>query len=136
MNTSQVLILVGLIAFVDLGVLPIIIYAMVNGSWGELERKFPARPLGNEAVRRDFQSVHIDLCSFGGSVHIAVDETCLHILPTKFLRWFKAGPISIPWEAVESVEPSWPRKYMKARVAGKKITTPRWALEMAIPPLP
>lgn len=129
MPVSQGAIAVALVVAVDLVVVPLIIRAVVQGSWGDLEKKFPARPPAADAVRRQFQSVRIGMSNFGGCAHIAVDRDCLHLLPARFIRWFGAGPISVPWDRLEDPSPA-RSGVVTARLGATKLTAPAWAVEL------
>ncbi len=131
MPPSQVALIVGLFIAVDLVVIPIVIRAGIVGSWGDLQKSWPGRPPADGAVVREFQSLRMGSTSFGGCVHIAVDEKHLHLLPAKFLRWFGAAPVSVPWESITDVRPAGRGKFASASLGGRRVTAPAWALELA-----
>ena len=133
MPVSHNVIVIGLFVATDLVVIPLIIRTIVNGSWGELQNAFPARPVAGGAVLREFQSLRIGTANFGGCVHIAVDEACLHLLPAMFIRWFGAGPVSIPWESLSEVRRTSRGRFAEAVAGRKRLTAPAWALELAEP---
>jgi len=134
MPASQVATVVVIFILVDLIIIPLVIRAVVASSWGSLERAWPGRPVGGGAVVREFQSVRIGSSNFGGCVHIAVDDRFLHLMPARFIRWFGAGPVSVPWESLTDVRPVRGGAYASAAAGGTRLTAPAWALELARPP--
>ncbi|MBU6414091.1 MAG: hypothetical protein KGS45_11530 [Planctomycetes bacterium] len=121
--------IVFLFVVVDLVVVGAVMTAAIEGVLGKLAKKFPAQPIGLNAKRRNFQSMSSGLVNLGFCIHIATDEQHLHILPTAFLRLFKAKPMSIPWDKVD-LQPEQPRKrWLNVRAEGSDLTLPAWILD-------
>ena len=133
MTTAKTVTIVLLVMGIDLIVVPVILRALVAASWDDLARAFPGQGPGPGAVRHDFQSIAIGVMSFGVCVHIAVDERALHLLPARVLRWVGAKPITIPWENIAVPERRPGAARLKARVDGKSLLAPAWALDLAGP---
>ncbi|MBL8764734.1 MAG: hypothetical protein JNM07_10745 [Phycisphaerae bacterium] len=110
----------------------LLIRAMMGSSWGDLARAFPAREPARDAVRRNFQTVSLNSMNFGGCVHLAVDPTFLHIIPTRFVRVLGGSTgISIPWESIVVSGGDEQRKMRRAQVGSKTLRAPAWCLELA-----
>jgi hypothetical protein len=110
-----------------------LIWAIMRVSWRPLMMKYPAqRPTAN-AVTRNFQSYRFGHLNFGFSMHTTVDERHLHLTPARFLRWFGAGPISVPWESITDVRPARIGRYATARFDRMRVVGPRWCLQLAEP---
>jgi hypothetical protein len=133
MPTSTIITLASIFALFDSMVVCAVLSVVIKNGWGDLAAKFPGVEPRPDAVRKEFQSIGIDLSSFGGCVHVAADRDYLHLLPAKFLRWFGAKAMSIPWGEIQ-VEPAKKRKSsMKVKVGSTKIVGPTWALSLANP---
>lgn len=131
MTTLQIIALVACFLIVDLVVVGAVI-TMATTSTRELAGAFPARPLLAGAVRREFQSISVNLFNFGGSFHIAADAACLHLEPVWVLRHFRAPAMSIPWSAIVFTGPPPARKrFVKARIGSAHVRFPAWALAAA-----
>jgi hypothetical protein len=118
-------------AAVDAAVIPLVIRAVIVSTWGDLEKRFPGRPPAPDAVVREFQSLRIGSTNYGGCVHLGVDAGCPHLLPARFVRWFGAGPISVPWERIYGVRPARRGPMMTLSIGETALAAPRWAIEPA-----
>jgi hypothetical protein len=120
------------VAAIELAVvMGIIVPALVRGSWGTLERRFPPRAPAPDAVRREFQSFSFGMLNLGSSVHVAVDGECLHLFPAWLARRLGCGPMSVPWEAIRPLGPGAFRT-SKAMIGATRVTGPAWCLELAV----
>ena len=69
--------------------------------WNRMTGPFPPRPRGANGVRREFQSIAIDIFSYGYCVHLTADEECLHVEPVLLLRSLGVKETaSILWNAM------------------------------------
>lgn len=127
---AVVLAIVGFTILLDV----FLVRTLVRAGWSTLAEKFPAQPVAPDAVRRDFQSFGFDLYNFGCCVHAAADSSCLHLLPTAFLRMLGCGAMSIPWERIELK--SCRGRWAKAQIAGTRVKGPAWCLSLADPATP
>lgn len=127
---SSVALVVLLVVLVDVTVVPLIVMAVVNGTWSPLADRYPAQPVPADAIRRDFQSYKVGLMNLGMMVHTAVDEKHLHLLPARLGRWMRMRPVSVPWEAVEPVRLRG-TKYAEVKIGKETVTGPAWALGLA-----
>ncbi len=112
----------------------LIISTIVRNSWGEIARSFSPRPIAPDAVRRSFQSFRVGLMSLGWCVHVAADDTHLHLLPARLPRLLGCRAASIPWDQVTHV-----RKLLRwshVRIAGVDVRGPAWCLNLAESPAP
>ena len=124
-------IVVGLIVAFDLLLLPLILYAVIKGSWMRLQQVHPAAEPATDAVRKNFQSFKIGLLNLGMSVHVAVDERALHLFPAAIIRWFGARPASVPWGEIEVKKRG--RFTTHVRIAGADVFGPHWCFELVDP---
>lgn len=128
MKTAHVLLIVGIFVICDAVVVGALIYWMVS-NLREIPAKFPFKPPLPGAVRREFQSFHIDMFSVGWGYHVEVDEDHLHLFPAKMERWLGITPASIPWSAIKPVSTG--RWSCKVKIASWDVTGPKWCLELA-----
>ena len=128
MGSATLWVILAVVAF-DLFLLPLIIWAIVNGSWTPLVKRFGHTAPAPDAVRRNFQSYKVGLLNLGLMIHTAVDDQHLHLIPAALGRWMRMRPVSIPWDDIE------PRKLGKRaatiKVAGETVHGPAWALGLA-----
>ncbi len=89
------LLITGIIIF-DAALAATIIWTVLRLIWRPMERNWPAIEPAPDAVRRNFQSFRFGASNFGGCIHVAADESHLHLIPARFLQWFGIGPISVP----------------------------------------
>jgi hypothetical protein len=69
--------------------------------------------------------------NFGLCIHVAVDETHLHLTPARVLRWVGAGPISVPWESIRVKKTSRNGKWTTAFFGPLSVMGPTWCLQLA-----
>jgi hypothetical protein len=138
MTTSQVVLLVVGIVVIDLmivGAVMTFLASMLN----DMARRFPARAVlggvgGSGAVRKEFQSIRVDMYNLGGCVHLTVDEACLHIEPAWVIRRVGGKSMSVPWEAIVLEKPLSARASRGvARIGGSRVLLPAWVLRLATP---
>ena len=128
MKTSHILLLAGIFVACD----AIVIGALINwmaSCLREIPAKFPFRPPLPGAVRREFQSFHIDLFGVGWGYHVEVDEDHLHLFPAKMERWLDVTPASIPWSAIKPVSTG--RWRCRVKIDRWDVTGPKWCLTLA-----
>ena len=113
------------------GISALLIKAIVGSTWMKIARAHPGVAPAPDAVRRNFQSFKMNLLNLGFSVHVAVDEHYLHLLPSLFLRWFGAQPASVPWDAVQDLGKGWSSHSRKAKIDGVMVWGPAWCLKLA-----
>jgi len=131
MPSTHVLLIVGLFLVIDSMVLGAII-AMVRQKFKLLVAKYPPQPSRPGSVTRRFQSIALDSFNFGWCVHLTVDDAFMHIVPTRFARFFGGAPLSIPWDAISiSKRGRWNHT---ARLGAVKLIAPAWCLDLAYPP--
>ncbi|UCD75130.1 MAG: hypothetical protein JSV91_15265 [Phycisphaerales bacterium] len=126
MTWFWILVVVAVTLF-DLG----LIWAVMKVGWGPWMLQYPPREPTPDAVKRKFQSFRFGIMSFGGCVHVAVDEGHLHLRPILPLRWFGAGPISVPWSSIRPGRKRRPGRWLNVKIDGKAVTGPSWCLELA-----
>lgn len=124
-----IVMMVGAFLIVDLVVVGAVMTAAVEGSLGKIARKYPAQPIGVNAKRRDFQSMSSGIVNLGFCIHIATDEQYLHILPSAFLRLFKAKAMSVPWSQVELAAKQPRKRWLNVIIEKSDLALPAWILE-------
>ncbi len=129
MSALAVWIIVGLVV-AELLIAPLLVRAVVGGVWGPLAGAYPARPPGEDSVRKDFQSYRLGIVNLGYSVHTTVDAEFLHLEPVRLLRLMGIRPLSVPWEDVTPIR-SRGTRYADVKIGAQRLTGPRWALELA-----
>ena len=97
--------------------------------WRPMLVDYPAVEPAPDAVRRNFQSFGIGIVNMGLSIHVAVDETYLHLTPFRLWRLLGASPASIPWSVMEPVGSSG----RVVRFDGRRMDGPKWCMELAQP---
>lgn len=111
-------------------VLPVIVRFM----WSPIARHFPAQPVGEGAVSRSFQSFAFGLVNrWNHCLTITVDASYLHIQPLELFRWFGARAMSIPFDAIENVQPSRLSGFLRGSAGPYRLTGPNWCMELAAP---
>ena len=128
MKTAHIVLIVGVFVLSDAVGVGALIYWMAS-NLREIPAKFPFKPPLPGAVRREFQSFHIDMFSVGWGYHVEVDEDHLHLFPAKMERWLGITPASIPWSAIKPVSTG--RWSCKVKIASWNVTGPKWCLELA-----
>ena len=71
--------------------------------------------------------------NFTFCMHVAADETHLHLTPVRVLRWVGAGPISVPWDAITVQKTSRSGKWPTASFGPLCVMGPSWCLQLAEP---
>lgn len=121
--------------FGSLGLVYLLTRFLISAMWSTLSSRYPARPILPSAVSKGWQSIALHgWMGFNNCLTISVDEQHLHLIPWRIVRALGAPPVSIPWDVITDVRPSWPKAYSKARVGGTAIQAPAWCLELATPP--
>ncbi len=123
----------GICAFVlfDLMVVTMVVRGFVGFCWNPINKRFPPIEPGPDAIRWNFRSFHANnLLGMSWSVHVAVDDTHLHLYPAAIMRWFDAKPASVPWDEVKPVgKPGgW---HSRVKIAGIPIDGPKDCLRIA-----
>jgi hypothetical protein len=106
----------------------------VGRSVKELAAQFPFRHPGPDAIRKDFQSIHLGFLGLGGSVHLSADAVHLHIEPARVARWIGVRAMSLPWDAIR-VKHRGPFQ-TRSEVAGVALAAPNWCMDLVNPPEP
>jgi hypothetical protein len=106
-----------------------VFYALLRAGWSELTQDLPSVAPEPGAVRREFQTFKAGMYNLGWSVHVAVDESHLHLYPAAIIRWAGGKPASIPWERIQIVTPA--AKATKVKIGKATVIGPTWCLEMA-----
>lgn len=101
--------------------------------WHPLHQTYPPQSPADDAVRKQLQSFRIGALNLSHSIHVAVDETHLHLTPAKVLRWMGAKPVSIPWDVIELIKRSRFTKSATIRIGKHRIVGPIWCLQLAKP---
>jgi hypothetical protein len=108
--------------------------------WKPIERRYPAAPQSREAIVKLGQSLQLGrLVRFNNAIAMAADEDHLHLIPISPMRMAGAKVVSIPWARVTDVGPPPGRfsmKLTKAKVDGRTLATPEWAMSFARIELP
>lgn len=108
--------------------------------WRPLERRFPAAPQSRDAIVKLGQSLQFGrFMRFNNAMALAADEDHLHLIPFIAFRLCGAKVISIPWSRVTDVGPPPGRFSMrltKAKVDGRALAAPEWAMKFARVELP
>lgn len=103
--------------------------------WKPLERRYPPEPQSRDAVVKLGQSLQIGMwLRINNALALAADEDHLHLIPFMPMRWTGAKVVSIPWDRVTDVAPPPPRfsmKLTKAKVDGRTLAAPEWAMKFA-----
>lgn len=133
MSAWHITLLVAVIVVTDLMIVGAVL-SSVGGSLRKLAAQYPPSPPLPGAVRREFQSMRIDMCNLGYSVHIEVDERCVHLYPSATMRLLKLPGASIPWGAFSNVKPKG-KHYATAHLAGADVMLPLWAMQAGFPDL-
>ncbi len=122
-------ILICVFVLVDLVVVGAVMTFAVDSTLGRISKAYPGQSIASNANRRNFQSMSSGAVNLGGCIHIATDDQFLHLLPTAFLRLFKATPASIPWDAVELTPDQNSKRWITLRTAGTSLRLPAWILD-------
>lgn len=132
MTPTVVILLVAFVVF-DLLVVFGVLFVVIRNTWAPWTAAYPRREPAPDAVRRNFQSFRLGMINAGYSIHVAVDETHLHLLPARFLRWFGAKAVSVPWSDIVVEKRSRSGTWVHASIGRRKVYGPAWCLELAGP---
>lgn len=138
MTTSQVLVVVAVLALSEFVIVPTMIRAMIESNWTPISNAFPLagapapRP---DAVRREFCSLKIGMLSLGWSVHLTVDEASVRFEPALIGRVLGMKPAAVPWSEVKHLGERG-RRAALVSIRGIEILGPRDIFEIARPPAP
>lgn len=126
---------IGLIVVVgitlEVGVIMLVVRALLRSSLGKLAEQFPFTEPDPGAVRRNFQSFRVGLVNAGYSMHVAVDDGYLHLMPAAILRWCGVRAMSVPWAEIRVLRRF--GGYRKAKVGAVDLYGPGWCLDLAAP---
>ncbi len=127
--------MIGLIVLggvvLEVGFVVLIVRAVLRSSLGGLADRFPFTEPEPGAVRRDFQSFRFGVVSAGYSMHVAVDDRYLHLMPAAVMRWCGVRAMSVPWSEIRLLRRSGSYRY--AKVGGMRFNGPGWCLDLAAP---
>lgn len=118
---------------IDLLVVGSILYGTIHVAWNGFAEKHPPRPIADDAVRRRRQSFKLGVLNLGWSLHVAVDDACLHLEPVRWLARIGMKPASVPWDAITPQGRVFGGR-AKVRIGHETLIGPRWCLELAAPP--
>lgn len=125
----------GIIALLCVGnaaITMFIAWVIVKSSWTGLAGPFEAHEIGPDAVRKNFQSFRIGIVNLGFSVHVAVDEQYLHLIPARIIQIFGAKAASIPWDQVTFKDRKG-KRYATVKIGSSMVLGPAWCLTIAEP---
>ena len=108
--------------------LPIIMFGIFHGMWKPLALKYPPQTHAPAAVTRKFQSFSVGIINLTWCVHATVDDAHLHLTPVKWLQFFGARPMSLPWTSLRPLGRD--RNTRAALTGGPVIRGPRWCFQM------
>lgn len=114
----------------------LIVWAIMRtaaATFADIAKDNPAVEPEPGAIRKDFQSFKIGLINLGYSIHVAVDASHLHLLPSLTARWIGMKPLSIPWERIK-VQRIAKLTGAKVKIGRHIICGPKWCFELAAPP--
>ncbi len=117
------------VTIVSVGGIVAILASVFHLLWRPMLAPFPAQEPAPDAVRRRFQSFGIGIVNMGLSIHVAVDDEYLHLVPLAIWQSLGARPASIPWSAMEPIGSSG----RVVRVAGHRLGGPKWCMGLATP---
>ena len=125
------LLIVVLLVVVDL----LVAYGLIAGSlkflWNPLHLAYPPQTPADDAVRKQRQSFRIGALNLAYCIHVAVDETHLHLTPATLIRWLGGKPTSIPWDAIEFAKRSRFTKSATIQIGKRRVVGPLWCLQLA-----
>lgn len=133
MPAWQVALFIALVLITDVMVVGAIL-SYVGNSLRVLSTSYPPTTPLPTAVRRNFQSLRIDMLNLGFSTHIAVDERMIHLQPSGVMRLLRLPGASIPWEAFSNVKHKNTR-YAQAKLGKLDVLFPMWAMKVGFPDL-
>ena len=114
----------AVLTIVALGGLPVIFIVTFRCAWCPMLAPYPPVEPKDGAVRRRYQSFSIGLVNMGFSLHVAADETYLHLTPLPIWRRLGARPASVPWSALRRTGPR------SAMLGQLRVIGPAWCMEL------
>jgi hypothetical protein len=135
MSAPLVIAIVVGVVMMDLVIIAALLHGLKNTVFGPLSQRYPARPPGEDAVTKRFQSFKMGMYNLGFSFHVTVDESHLHLDPAGFWRKLGAEPSSVPWSDIEVVRRGKSGKWTTVKIGGKPtpLLGPSWCLDLADP---
>ncbi len=131
MPTIAVILIVVMFVVMD----SIIVWALVSSAISQIRSvtdKYPAMPVREPYVRREFSSLRMGLSKFDNSVHITIDRDYLHVDPAAILRWMRVPAMSVPRTGV-SIPDGQPRgfvvKGMEVQIGTARVWIPAWCID-------
>jgi hypothetical protein len=124
-------VIVAIVVVADLLLNGLLVWGLVRAGWGPLTRAYPPREAMEGAVTRTFQSFRVRWLNLGLCIHVTADEHHLHLVPARFLRWFGAGPVSVPWRAITVTHRTPRRATVAATFDALPVRGPAWCLDLA-----
>ncbi len=131
MPTTAVILIVVMFVVMD----SIIVWALVSSAVSQIRSitdKYPAMPVREPYVRREFSSLRMGLSKFDNSVHITIDRDYLHVDPAAILRWMRVPAMSVP-RSVFRIPDGAPRgflvKGMEVQIGTARVWIPAWCID-------
>jgi len=104
----------------------------IGRTFRPLTDRYPPREPAPDAVHRRFQSFRLGFINLGWSIHVAADETHLHLVPAALARLVGCRPLSIPWSAMRVTRRSRNGRWAKVRLEPfHTLEGPAWCLDLA-----
>jgi hypothetical protein len=121
---------IGVMLTLSMLATPAILTAAFHWLWRPMVAPYPPHEPAEDAVRRSYQSFGLGLFNMTFSMHAAVDDEHLHLVPLRIWRVLGATPLSIPWSAMEPARP----RGLAARIGGRHVLRgPRWCMSLVDP---
>ncbi len=127
---AVILLIVCIMVPVDLAIVYALLRGPVDDIFNALHKRHPPQEIGTGAMRHNFQSVKKDIVNMGWSVHFAVDDAFVHIMPAAVLRWCGAKASSVPVQLVREKRAS--ARLPEIAVGEVTLRAPAWVLREAI----
>ncbi len=128
MPVNHPLVTVAFVTLLFVGV-TLLSRAIIRLMMRRIDRLYPPSTPAVDAVRRGGQSFSFGPVNATMSIHVAADESHLHLTPISLLRLFGMRSMSIPWEAIEVHSAG--RWFTTAKIAGVTVRGPSWCLRLA-----
>lgn len=132
MNPSFTLVMLMIVA-AELAVVIALLPAVIAAYWTPIADRYPPRTIADGARHVRFQSFNAAFLSLAWCIHVAADETHLHLRPILPARLLGLREASIPWPGIEADLTDTRRRTRRACIAGHHLDMPRWCLELATP---
>jgi len=123
--------IVVLLVVVDLLIACGLIAGSLKFLWNPLHLAYPPQTPADDAVRKQRQSFRIGALNLAYCIHVAVDETHLHLTPATLIRWLGGKPTSIPWDVIEFAKRSRFTKSATIQIGKRRVVGPLWCLQLA-----